>query len=89
MKENGYRVFYGLSKRRRLQNLNGITKREDVLLEVVVRGEVVGENAMVAMCLDLFLADVEWKGAEVADLIAINLQDDLLTLHVVVLAYTI
>ena len=42
-----------------LHYLNGIPKRKDVLLEVIVWGEIVGEDAMVAVRFDLLLATVQ------------------------------
>lgn len=72
-----------------LHYLNGIPKRKDVLLEVIVRGEVVGEDAMVSMRLYLFLTAVERERAEVAYLFAIDLQENLLGLHIVVLAHAV
>lgn len=73
----------------RLHYLNGIPKRKDVLLEVIVWGEIVGEDAMVAVRFDLLLATVQRQGAEVADLLAIDLQENLLRFHIVVLAYAV
>ena len=44
---------------------------------------------MVAVRFDLFLAAVERERAEVADLFAIDLQDNLLRLHIVILAHAV
>ena len=44
---------------------------------------------MVAVRFDLFLATVERERAEVADLFAIDLQENLLRLHIIVLAYAV
>ena len=67
--DNLFNIF---SKLRRRQDFNRIPEGKNILLEVIVWGEVVGEDAMAFVCLHFFLRTVKRQGAEVTNLLTID-----------------
>ncbi len=86
MKKTRKRLGKAIPKGKRLQDFHTIPEPQHILLEIIVRSKVVREHAIPTRGLNLFLAAVQRQGAEIADLLAIDLQEDSLALHVWVLA---